>query len=103
MQLSLYTILGLALPLAVTASPLTKRKEVPCTIVSNDGWVKCRRSPRLDAYYDTRYADGYNDDFKCYKVGDCYKGNCTWDFNGSCYVNGYYTSSNCNTKNLPKC
>lgn len=75
MRLSIYAICGLALPLAVTGSPLTKRKEVQCTIKSDDGWVKCRQAPRLDAYYDTRYDDGYVDDFQCYAVGDCYKGN----------------------------
>ncbi|KAI9928689.1 hypothetical protein ASPWEDRAFT_149298 [Aspergillus wentii DTO 134E9] len=106
MRLSIYTILSLTLPLAVTANPLVKRKETECTIVSHgDGWVNCRRQPRVNGEYWGKVQNGVKSDYLCYAIGDCYEGNCTWDWNFDmgCYINGYYTSSKCSTDNLPKC
>ncbi|OQD85207.1 hypothetical protein PENANT_c010G08288 [Penicillium antarcticum] len=105
MLLGFYTVLTITLPLAATANPLVKRGEQECSIVShgdNDGWVKCRRQPRLDGEYWGSVADGNKDRYLCYAVGDCYKGNCTWDWNWGmgCYINGYYTSSKCSTSKL---
>ncbi|KAJ5872766.1 uncharacterized protein N7529_005119 [Penicillium soppii] len=78
MQLGIYTLLGLLLPLATTANPLVKRKEQVCTVVShgdNGGWVNCRRQPRLDGEYWGKLQNGFKSDYTCYAVGDCYKGN----------------------------
>lgn len=45
--------------------------------------------------------------FACWKHGDCYNGVCSWDqvtyLKTTCYVNGYFTDSNCSSKKLPKC
>ncbi|CRG91997.1 hypothetical protein PISL3812_09051 [Talaromyces islandicus] len=89
--------------LANAASDLDKREET-CFIISPDGStaIHCRSCPSLSCDVVTTVSVGDKVDFSGYASGDCYEDNCTWDFNknNKCYVNGYYTSSNCNHKVL---
>ncbi|RDW81625.1 uncharacterized protein DSM5745_05182 [Aspergillus mulundensis] len=87
---------------------LTKRANTVCKIVNSaSASVKCRSGPGF-SYGVTAYViPGKNYQFNCYKSGDCYEGNCTWqriNWDGkSCYVNGYYTDSKCTVAALGKC
>ncbi|KAG2414564.1 hypothetical protein HFD88_003755 [Aspergillus terreus] len=87
---------------------LVKRSSVTCKIVnSSSSTVNCRSGPGFD--YATTYVVNVGSSyvFNCYKSGDCYEGNCTWQrisWDGkSCYVNGYYTDSRCTAAALGKC
>ncbi|KAJ3473499.1 hypothetical protein NLG97_g10271 [Lecanicillium saksenae] len=62
--------------------------------------VNCRSGPSLSARVVKSLTVGNTYKFGCYKRGDCYQDNCTWDYaiDHDCYVNGYYTSSLCSTK-----
>ncbi|KAL6693217.1 hypothetical protein J3F84DRAFT_380261 [Trichoderma pleuroticola] len=99
------TILCVALPLLASAAPSSLNKREMCNVFNNDGPVHCRSSPKFSAKSVTTIGDGDAWDFSCYKSGDCYEGVCSWDYNWElkCYINGYYTSDQCNSKNLPKC
>ncbi|KAE8443220.1 hypothetical protein EG329_002088 [Mollisiaceae sp. DMI_Dod_QoI] len=120
----LSTIAYLLLPAAVLAAPAPNadnsaqrlairegedvglaEPELTCKIVSSDGPVKCRKSASFSAPIVTSFSSGSSVDFNCYTTGPCYEGNCTWDHSSAhgCYVNGYYTSAVCSTKNLPHC
>ncbi|KAI5464252.1 hypothetical protein BGZ63DRAFT_401218 [Mariannaea sp. PMI_226] len=96
------SIICLALPFLASAAPIIEKREM-CNVFNNDGAVKCRSGPHFDAKVVTTIGDGDGWDFSCYKAGDCYEGNCTWDYNWElkCYINGYYTSDQCNTSNFP--
>ncbi|KAL4914822.1 hypothetical protein BDW62DRAFT_204187 [Aspergillus aurantiobrunneus] len=79
---------------------LEKRANVSCKIVnSNSDAVNCRSGPSLSSSIVAHAVVGSTYTFSCYKSGDCYEGNCTWDrtrySGGYCYVNGYYTDSRC--------
>ncbi|KAJ5084414.1 hypothetical protein NUU61_008993 [Penicillium alfredii] len=114
-------LLALAIPLAITASPIPE-EEAPrlpgaspadpgalferatqlCKIISSDGDVKCRAKPSFSGAVKHSFPNNSVWYFKCYKSSDCYNGNCTWDYNADydCYVNGYYTSDNCSVSKL---
>ncbi|KAH7389217.1 hypothetical protein BKA64DRAFT_680065 [Cadophora sp. MPI-SDFR-AT-0126] len=76
-----------------------------CTIIGSSSSVNCRYHATTGSSIITTFAKGTGHDFTCYAVGECINGNCTWDYavNWDCFVSGYYTSSNCNTSNLPVC
>ncbi|KAJ6783092.1 hypothetical protein PWT90_08618 [Aphanocladium album] len=59
--------------------------------------VNCRSGPSLGSRVVRSLTVGKTYKFGCYKRGDCYQDNCTWDYDidHDCYVNGYYTSSLC--------
>ncbi|KAL4888342.1 hypothetical protein BDV59DRAFT_188683 [Aspergillus ambiguus] len=132
MKFHLTTLAGLFLPLAALAHPtaeaeavpravpveardispealgLVKRSSVTCKIVnSSSATVNCRTGPGFDyaASYVVDVGSSYT--FNCYRSGDCYEGNCTWDrisWDGkTCYVNGYYTDSRCTVAALGAC
>ncbi|KAL2826091.1 hypothetical protein BDW59DRAFT_161215 [Aspergillus cavernicola] len=87
---------------------LEKRANVVCSIVnSSSSSVKCRSGPGFDYGVIASVTPGKNYQFNCYKSGDCYNNNCTWQrisWDGkNCYVNGYYTSSKCTVAALGKC
>ncbi|RJE23077.1 hypothetical protein PHISCL_04567 [Aspergillus sclerotialis] len=82
------------------------KRDVVCKILGS-GNVNCRTGPGFkypDSYIVTA---GHRYNFDCYKSGDCYEGNCTWDritWDGkTCYVNGHYTDSKCSANALGKC
>ncbi|KAL3479226.1 hypothetical protein BJX99DRAFT_255752 [Aspergillus californicus] len=86
---------------------LEKRANTVCKIVNTSGTVNCRTGPGFDyaAAFTVNAGSSYT--FSCYKSGDCYSGNCTWqriNWDGkTCYVNGYYTDSKCTVAALGKC
>ncbi|KAL4923601.1 uncharacterized protein BDV17DRAFT_296230 [Aspergillus undulatus] len=85
-----------------------KRSTVVCKIVnSSSDHVNCRSGPGFDYSITARVYPGTSYSFNCYKSGDCYNGNCTWqriNWDGKfCYVNGYYTDSRCTAAALGKC
>ncbi|KAJ5092279.1 hypothetical protein NUU61_007149 [Penicillium alfredii] len=90
-------------------SDLAKRGARSCKIVNlNPGDnVNCRYGPHLGDGEIFGIPAGEKRTFACYENGDCVKGVCTWDqitiLGTTCYVNGYYTDSNCSSKKLPKC
>ncbi|KAL4938049.1 hypothetical protein BDV06DRAFT_215392 [Aspergillus oleicola] len=99
---------AIAIPLEVeletrsdpVALGLSKRANTVCKIVnSSSDHVNCRAGPGFDYSIVARVYPGSNYQFNCYKSGDCYEGNCTWqriNWDGKfCYVNGYYTDSRC--------
>ncbi|KAL4992986.1 hypothetical protein BDV10DRAFT_198682 [Aspergillus recurvatus] len=85
------------------------KRAVRCYIVnSSSSTVNCRSGPGFDYGVVGSVTVGYSYPFNCYKSGDCYEGNCTWDQvplsgGGVCYVNGYYTDSKCTAAALGKC
>ncbi|KAL4998439.1 hypothetical protein BDV10DRAFT_185261 [Aspergillus recurvatus] len=86
---------------------LTPRALTTCRVINTDSEVNCRAGPGFDYAVRTHvYPNGIYD-FSCYKSGDCYNGNCTWQKVSfgtfSCYVNGYYTDSRCTVAALGKC
>ncbi|OJJ56858.1 hypothetical protein ASPSYDRAFT_47134 [Aspergillus sydowii CBS 593.65] len=105
------------LPVLATAAPLSdpvegtglekRRKAQTCKIINVDHYVNCRYEPYLDAGEIFGFPNGDKLTFACYKKGDCFNGVCTWDqityLGTTCYVNGYFTDSNCSSKKLPKC
>ncbi|KAJ6071004.1 hypothetical protein N7467_012323 [Penicillium canescens] len=87
---------------------VSKRSSIGCKIVnSSSDKVNCRSGPGTSYPVVAYVFPGTTYTFNCYKSGDCYEGNCTWDrvnySGGVCYVNGYYTSSACSTAALGKC
>ncbi|KAL4872104.1 hypothetical protein BDV12DRAFT_6591 [Aspergillus spectabilis] len=96
-------------PEPTTEEPtLEKRKKAQsCKIINADEYVNCRYTPHLDsgAIFGLKLGEKYV--FACKKKGDCYGGNCTWDqitlYGTTCYVNGYFTDSNCSSAKLPAC
>ncbi|OJJ05774.1 hypothetical protein ASPVEDRAFT_45271 [Aspergillus versicolor CBS 583.65] len=87
---------------------LEKRARVSCKIVNTDSAaVNCRYKPSLSSSVIARIPRGSTHTFYCYKRGDCYNGNCTWDQmfyrEQICYINGYYTGSSCTAKALGVC
>ncbi|KAL4765048.1 uncharacterized protein BDW70DRAFT_156209 [Aspergillus foveolatus] len=87
---------------------LEKRARTLCKIVnSSSSKVNCRTGPGFDYPASYSVIPGKNYEFRCYKSGDCYNGNCTWqriNWDGkTCYVNGYYTDSKCTVAALGKC
>ncbi|EBA27267.1 uncharacterized protein AFUA_3G00175 [Aspergillus fumigatus Af293] len=76
-----------------------------CHIVNSDVKVNCRAGPHLNSRVVRTLSPGENLYFGCYKRGDCYKDNCTWDHQinpggkGDCYVNGYFTDNHCTMGN----
>ncbi|KAF9885031.1 hypothetical protein FE257_000762 [Aspergillus nanangensis] len=128
MKFQLTTLAGLLLPLLTLATPtpepadvpfevrdaspealgLTKRSATLCKIVNTgSASVNCRTGPGFDYPASFGVGPGKSYSFSCYKTGDCYEGNCTWDrisWDGKvCYVNGYYTDSRCTIAALGKC
>ncbi|KAL2809222.1 hypothetical protein BJX63DRAFT_423984 [Aspergillus granulosus] len=81
-----------------------------CRIVNSDVKVNCRAGPSLSSRVVRTLNPGENRYFSCYKRGDCYRDNCTWDKQiergePDCYVNGYLTDNHCtmgNEHNLPR-
>ncbi|KAL5044993.1 hypothetical protein BDW71DRAFT_208854 [Aspergillus fruticulosus] len=87
---------------------LEKRAKTLCKIVnSSSDKVNCRTGPGFDYPASYSVTPGKYYEFRCYKSGDCYNGNCTWqriNWDGkTCYVNGYYTDSKCTVAALGKC
>ncbi|OJJ57407.1 hypothetical protein ASPSYDRAFT_133441 [Aspergillus sydowii CBS 593.65] len=87
---------------------LEKRSTVRCKIVkSSSASVNCRTGPGFSYPVLARAVTGSTHSFYCYKSGDCYNGNCTWDraiYNGQyCYINGYYTDNKCTVAALGAC
>ncbi|KAH8587024.1 hypothetical protein B0O99DRAFT_40079 [Bisporella sp. PMI_857] len=106
---------SLILPATILAAPLSlaaqregemagliPRSRITCKIVNDNGeggWgVKCRDRPDFSSniVYDG-LDNGESYTFSCYKRGDCYNGNCTWDYAVylGCWVHGYYTDNHC--------
>ncbi|OBT58001.1 hypothetical protein VE04_02002 [Pseudogymnoascus sp. 24MN13] len=88
---------------------LEARKVTTCIIINSDSKrVNCRKGPGF-SYPDigeSVYIEvGNAYPFGCYKKGDCYQGNCTWQKLATinCYVNGYYTDPRCTAAALGKC
>ncbi|KAL4865319.1 hypothetical protein BDV12DRAFT_211103 [Aspergillus spectabilis] len=85
------------------------KRAVRCYIVnSSSNTVNCRSGPGFGYSVVGSVTVGNSYPFSCYKSGDCYEGNCTWDRvplegGGTCYVNGYYTDSKCTAAALGKC
>ncbi|KAL2844701.1 hypothetical protein BJX68DRAFT_242870 [Aspergillus pseudodeflectus] len=111
----LFGLLTLSLA-APTAEPpntdsditLEKRKSAQsCKIINVDHYVNCRYQPSLDAGEIFGLKRGTKYVFACKAKGDCYSGNCSWDqitlYGTTCYVNGYFTDSNCSSDKLPAC
>jgi hypothetical protein len=86
---------------------LFARADVICRIVNTSDHANCRSGPGFDYPVTHLPGTGVDYHFRCYKTGDCYNNNCTWDklvwSGGSCYVNGYYTDSRCTAAALGKC
>ncbi|KAL2841455.1 hypothetical protein BJY01DRAFT_249560 [Aspergillus pseudoustus] len=78
-----------------------------CKIINVDHYVNCRYQPSLDAGEIFGLKHGTEYVFACKAKGDCYSGNCSWDqitlYGTTCYVNGYFTDSNCSSEKLPAC
>ncbi|KAL4787193.1 hypothetical protein BJX76DRAFT_354380 [Aspergillus varians] len=121
MKVQLTTLMSILLPIATLAMPapdaidispaalgLEKRANTVCKIVnSSSSSVKCRTGPGFNYAVKASVIPGKSYQFNCYKSGDCYEGNCTWqriNWDGkTCYVNGYYTDSRCTVAALGKC
>ncbi|PLN75727.1 hypothetical protein BDW42DRAFT_33253 [Aspergillus taichungensis] len=136
MKIQLTTVVGLLLPLTVLAAPVTeadelveipvaleddsrhtssesfglgKRANQSCKIVNTESeYVKCRSGPGFSHDIQAVVYPAKRYKFTCYKSGDCYENNCTWDAvkmsNGKyCYVNGYYTDDKCTAAALGQC
>jgi len=91
----------------VEVRDLFRRSTQYCQIVNVNSYANCRSGPGT-SYPVTHWAyKGVSYAFACYKPGDCYNGNCTWDklvWNGGyCYVNGYLTDNNCTPARLGLC
>ncbi|KAG2026269.1 hypothetical protein GB937_001777 [Aspergillus fischeri] len=75
-----------------------------CKIVNVDNYVNCRYDAKLDAGAIFGFRKGDKLTFACWKHGDCYNGVCSWDqityLKTTCYVNGYFTDSNCSSSML---
>ncbi|KAF9468188.1 hypothetical protein BDZ94DRAFT_1247408 [Collybia nuda] len=97
-----------ASPVAVSTNDesarLFKRATVTCAIVNTDSTsVNCRSGPGTGYSIVNHLTAGSVHSFTCYKKGECYEGNCTWDKTGNCYVNGYYTDGYCTAAALGLC
>ncbi|GFF34669.1 hypothetical protein IFM51744_02525 [Aspergillus udagawae] len=93
---------------AVGELDLEKRASAQtCKIVNVDHYVNCRYDAKLSAGEIFGFPKGEKFTFACWKHGDCFNGVCSWDqityLGTTCYVNGYFTDSNCSSKKLPKC
>ncbi|EAW15017.1 putative MBL2-like secreted peptide [Aspergillus clavatus NRRL 1] len=107
-------LLSVAAPVANPEAELEldlekRRSAQTCKIVNvNPGnYVNCRYQPSLKAGEIFGFPKGEKLTFACYKKGDCVNGvwGSTWDqityLKTTCYVNGYYTDSNCPSSMLP--
>ncbi|KAL2871368.1 putative MBL2-like secreted peptide [Aspergillus lucknowensis] len=106
--LALTTAAPVAEPDAESSSALEKRKSAQsCEIINVDHAANCRYGPSLDAGEIFGLTKGSTYTFACKAKGDCFNGNCTWDqvtlYGTTCYVNGYFTDSNCSSSKLPAC
>ncbi|KFX94382.1 hypothetical protein O988_06338 [Pseudogymnoascus sp. VKM F-3808] len=106
-------LLSLASPVAVTPKDVSEtpedalftRKVEYCQIVNVSSTVNCRAGPGTGYASKGSIPNGVSFHFSCYKRGECVNGNCTWDYavDYQCYINGYYTSSQCTIANLGPC
>ncbi|KAL3483637.1 hypothetical protein BJX62DRAFT_244721 [Aspergillus germanicus] len=79
-----------------------------CTIINASSKVNCRAGPSLNSKVIRQLTPGKDYYFQCYKRGDCYNENCTWDRHiapgvTDCYVNGYLTDNHCTMGMNPRC
>ncbi|PLB40977.1 uncharacterized protein BDW47DRAFT_100280 [Aspergillus candidus] len=84
------------------------KRSVSCKIINVSKYANCRSGPGTNYEVRHRAPVGQSYNFVCYKKGECYQGNCTWDkiiidSGYVCYVNGYFTDSKCSMAALGKC
>ncbi|KAH8688991.1 hypothetical protein BGW36DRAFT_75956 [Talaromyces proteolyticus] len=104
MRLATFAPTSLILASVVNAGSANMKRDQVCSITSPDGikTIHCRSCPHLSCSIVANLPVGDKANFSSYATGDCYEGNCTWDYTPEhqCFVNGYYTTSNCNHNDL---